>query len=401
MTGKELIMRKQRWISLIALLAVLLALAGCRNTPAATATPSLPAQTVQAAVSELQSVLADRMDGVNGKDQALYLSTVLPGDGVLMKEESNLIRAAGALDIRDYTISAADVTTTADGFTARLTQSYTLDGEEHACGYEAAFKTEGGKLYYCGPAFQLDEAERVKVWFTVQNAALAQQLLEAETAVLAGMKEHLGFVPNGFISIKLYDNQQVFLQSVKLDLPNWVGGWHEYGESIKSFTGAYGTEAALYKPMLNHETTHRMVSELSNDNASYWLQEGLASVFQNWLDDTASPFLTETELTGQYTPFAEHKIINLEQLDADDGGAVGLYYASSKAYAAFLLDRFGWDKMREALEYMKKFELIPVTGAEKLDEANTRTDEEIKTVFGFDTDGAFQVAFDEWRKSKS
>jgi hypothetical protein len=45
---------------------------------------------------------------------------------------------------------------------------------------------------------------------------------------------------------------------------------------------------------------------------------------------------------------------------------------------------------------MKKYPLLPVTGAEKMPETNERTDEAVRYVFGFDSDGEFQKAFDEW-----
>jgi hypothetical protein len=218
--------------------------------------------------------------------------------------------------------------------------------------------------------------------------------------VLASMKEDLGFTPKGAISVKLFDDQQVFLQSVKLDLPDWVGGWHEFGESIKSFTGAYGVDGSDYKSMLNHESTHRMVSELSNDNAAYWIQEGLAGVYQVALGVKTQNFLTSEELAESYTPFTQQKQIDLEKLDMNDQGAVTKYYATSKAFAAFLVEQYGWSKVKQALEYMKKFELIPVTGAEKMDTTNARTDEALKAVFGFQNDSDFQAAFDAWQKGE-
>jgi hypothetical protein len=380
-------MRNARLLKFLAVLSVLLALYGCKTSP-------IP----QAQVSEIQALLAARAEGVNHAGQQEYLSTVLPGDSVLMKEESNLIRSASGLGIEDYKAVSGKPARAGSGFMAEVTQSYTLGGEEHRCTYDALFVSENGKLYYDGPVFLLKQNSGVKVFYAEGWDDAAQKTLEAETSVLAAMQERLDFVPQGFIYVKLYADQQVFLQSVKLDLPAWVGGWQEYGEAIKSFAGAYPAESGELMSMLAHETTHRMVSELSNDNASYWIQEGLAEVIRSTLLSAGQPALMQEEADQAFTPYARQKGIDLEKIGMEDPYAVTLYYATSKAYAAFLMDRYGWGKVRQALEYMKKFPLIPVTGAEKIADTNERTDEAIRNVFGFSTDVEFQQAFDEWVK---
>lgn len=383
-------MRNARLIKLLALLAALLALCGCAASHAEQA----------GLAANVGSLLDAREKGVNSADGQAYLSTVLPGDTVLLKEESNLIRAAGGLGIKDYTVTAGAVSPQGDGCTALLTQTYTVGGETRKCAFRAVFALENGKLYYDGPDFRLKQGGGVKVYYTPDREGLAGQVLGAEAAVLKNMKDELGFVPEGFISVKLFEDQQVFLQSIKLDLPAWVGGWHEFGESIKTYTGAYGTDIDAYKPMLSHESTHRMVSELSNDNASYWLQEGLASVYQDELGHPDREMLPADEASAVFSTYAEQKKIDLEKIGADDQAAVEKYYGTSKAFAAFLLENYGWDKVKAALEYMKKFDLIPVTGDEKIQQTNDRTDEALKAVFGFAGDSAFQAEFEKWLANK-
>lgn len=372
--------------SLLLVLAALLALGGCHG-----ANPGKRAE-------EIGALMDARARGVNGADTRTYLDTVLPSDEVLRKEEENLIRAAAGLGISDYEASAADVKEAGEGsYTAMVSQSYTVQGERRRCAYEAIFVADGGRLYYGGPAFELLQNEKVKVYYAGDNGKLAQKLLDTETEVLGHMKEQLGFEPRGFISVKLYDERDVFHQSVKLDLPNWVGGWHEYGEAIKTFAQGYSVENSSFYYMLNHETTHRMVSELSNDNAAYWLQEGLAGIYQTALSYPDEEIFTQFEAEAACTPFARQKTIDLESLSGD---SVTLYYASAKAYAAFLLETYGWEKVRQALAYMTKFDLIPLTGAEKIEETNERTDEALRSVLGYADDNEFQSLFDGWKETK-
>jgi hypothetical protein len=378
-------MRATRPIKLLAVLLALLALSGCFRQADTGPRPE-----------DVAVLMAQRTEAVNDADREAYLSTVLPGDETLRKEEANLIRSSSGLGISDYKAEAGKPVKKDDGFTAEVTQSYTLGGVPHQCTYEALFASSGGKLYYDGPDFLTLQNDRVKICYAAGGEELARQALAAETAALDAMKAQLDFAPQGFVSVKLYADQQVFLQSVKLDLPAWVGGWQEYGEAIKTLAGAYPVDTGDFRSMLNHESTHRMVSELSNDNASYWIQEGLASVFQQTLSDPGLPNMARDEAGQDFTPYAAQKDINLERLGGAD---VMKYYATSKAFAAFLLDTYGWGKVRQALEYMKKYPLIPVTGAEKIPDTNARTDEAIRDVFGFSTDDDFQQAFDTWLNS--
>jgi hypothetical protein len=384
-------MRNTRLVRLIALLSILLALYGCA------ASQNAQAQT------QIHALLQARDAGVNQADRQQYLSTVLPSDTVLLKEENNLIRSSSGLGIKDFKLTVGAVLSEGNGeFSAALTQSYTVNGEARRCSYNALFKLENGKLYYDGPDFAIKQNSAAKVYYqSGKDEALAQQLLNEETNTVAAMKEQLGYAPAEIVNIKLFDDQQVFLQSVKLDLPGWVGGWHEYGEAIKSFTGAFGSDGENYKSMLNHETTHLIVSELSNDNATYWLQEGLAGIYENKLDDPGAAILTAQEVSETYTSYSEQKKIDLEKIGVDDQGAVGKYYATSKAFAAFMVEKFGWGKVRQMLEYMKKFELIPVTADEKISTTNDRTDEAIASVLGLQTNDEFQSAFDKWLTEQS
>lgn len=394
----------KRKTALCALLSTLVLLCGCiSHSQVILQTPSQSAALAftitQKQRTDLQSLLKSRQDGVRNDDTAEFLSTVLPTDPVLYKEESTLIRTAKGNHISAFTVIATSAAPLGEGFVATIEQSYTLDGKKHHCAFEAEFKTVDDKLYYCGPAFQSMESANLKVFFSKNQKQLAQKMLDMETSVLMEMQSRYGYTPGEPVTIKIYDDQQVFLQSVKFNLPEWTGGWHEYGESIKIYNPSntmFEMADDDYREMLRHETAHLMVSELSHDNAAYWLQEGMAGINETSGANAAVPRLSKSELTMEFTAYAKHKAIDLESLGIDDIEAVELYYATSKAYTVYLLETFGWAKMKAALKTMQKHPYTPLTGAEKLKEGVAYTDEAIRAVFGYKSDAAFQAAFDKW-----
>jgi len=388
---------KRKALTPLFFICIILQLACTTKAPGLSKTgfSNLPQQQMQ----DLRALLQSRQDGVNGKDTSTYLKTVLPTDKVLLKEETDLIRAAQDLGVKAYTLSVDNAEKTDSGIVAALTQSYTYDDISRVCTYTVSFLYQDGQLYYAGPTFKTTQSGSVKVLYAKGQEDLATKMLRTETDVLQRMKDLFGYTPKDQVSIKLYDDLQVFLQSVKFDLPLWTGGWHEYGESIKIFTGISGLSDEDYRTMLTHETTHRMVSDFSNDNAAYWVQEGMASVYEDTLFANKREYSKE-EAKRECTPFHEQKAVNLESLPISDTESVMLYYHSSKAYIAFLLETYGWDQVRQVLEYLQKFDYLPVTGAEKIDETNLRTDEAVRKILGIRSEAEFQAAFDVWLSGK-
>ena len=348
----------------------------------------------------LDALLSQREQAVLGRDSRAYLATVDPQDKTLLTEERNLIDAAQALSITTYTLEPEAPIRggeASEALVAQLTCRSTAGGITRTARYPARFVHRGGKLYYAGPDFQTLAEGSVEVDYLGDTGELAQALLTMGGETLAMMRGKLNVAPKGTVRIRLYDDREVFLQSVKLDLPEWVGGWNEYGEAIKTFAGSYGSDQSDYRVMLCHETTHRLVSELSNDNAAYWLQEGLAGFMEEALPAEGSALTAQLpELTP--IPLIDLKRIQLEKLQPDDP-QVSAYYASAKLYAGFLIAKYGWPDVLGMLKRLAQSELIETSAAEKQLETNTRTSDALAAAFGLD-DSGFQKEFTKWRGSK-
>jgi len=202
-----------------------------------------------------------------------------------------------------------------------------------------------------------------------------------------------GWKPRQPVAVKLYGKKDWFLQSVKWSLPDWAGGWNEYGESIKLLVEANADISDRYKTYYHsaiiHEMVHKMLGELTNDNAAYWLQEGLAEQTSARMDripeNDALPVIPRSELWS----WPKLASVQLEQLTAEEAPQ---YYHQSRLIVEFLLERYGYQPLREAFRLLRQQPYIPASTAEKLQEVNRRTVRALEQALG----KPFQQLAEEW-----
>jgi hypothetical protein len=167
------------------------------------------------------------------------------------------------------------------------------------------------------------------------------------------------------IEVKLYRDPEVFRQSVKLSLPTWAGGWNEAKQSIKLIIGE--TDVASLTHGLAHEYTHQLLSDMTNDNAAYWLQEG-AAMFYEALVSKERPFKDEN-----FHPYTIEQLerLNLEQLPDE---AASQYYVSCFIRFKELVHQYGEKRIAKAFRELRQYPYIDEDSAMKQQETNERTD---------------------------
>jgi cytochrome c-type biogenesis protein CcmH/NrfG len=89
---------------------------------------------------------------------------------------------------------------------------------------------------------------------------------------------------------------------------------------------------------LYHEYTHVVVRFLADDNAPWWLNEGLAETFSRSGDDQDTELLRQAAREGKLLPLAKLSGDMLTALDVD---TLRLAYAEAHAAVSLLWDRFG------------------------------------------------------------
>jgi hypothetical protein len=166
------------------------------------------------------------------------------------------------------------------------------------------------------------------------------------------------------IEVKLYADPEIFRHSVKLSLPVWAGGWNEAKQSIKLLVGKSDTASLIHG--LAHEYTHQLISDMTNDNAAYWLQEGAAMFYEAMLSKE-QPFIE----TG-FKPYTIEQLerLSLEQLSDE---AASRYYLSCYMRYKELVKKYGEDKLAKAILKLRYYPYVDKDSAVKQQETNKRT----------------------------
>lgn len=250
-------------------------------------------------------------------------------------------------------------------------QSYQHEGINHDARFPLIYKqTKDG---WKDADVMFHEISRGNVIVKFTDKLLSKQanaaLNVAERALFA-FEDRLGRLPGKRIQIKLYDQHEVFRQSVKLSLPNWAAGWNERGQAIK-FVGSMNRNDLdhTFVSGIIHELSHRVISDLSNDNAAYWLQEGLAEYYQRHLLPDFHQQDRERIEKPQWT-FDQLEQLQLETLPAEQARQ---YYLHSYDIVRLYMMRYGEKELIKWCEALRVYPLIDQESTEKLHQLNERT----------------------------
>lgn len=195
---------------------------------------------------------------------------------------------------------------------------------------------------------------------------LAEELLQRAGDARQRLSALYGWQPQRPLVLKLYGDKDWFRQSVKLSLPAWVAGWYEEGESIKLLVDDRNIwredGRRFYHSAVIHEMVHQMLAELTNDNAAYWLHEGLAEHLAALLDA-----IPENDALPPVEPNAlwSWEKLGTSQLERLPAKAAEQYYRHARLVVAYLLDCYGEDALRAVFARLRQYPRAPGSTAEK------------------------------------
>lgn len=245
-----------------------------------------------------------------------------------------------------------------------IDQSYQKKGKQVTVRYPLIVKKTAQGWKDDDFPFQSVGNDQIKVYFThpflKKEAQIAFETLKQAQRRL---KEKFAWVPKQ-IEVKLYHRPEWFWQSVKPSLPHWAIGWHEADQAIKLVGGVM--EPSELKASVVHELVHQMVSELTNDNAAYWLQEGTASYYEKHLLSPSKKFVNKTP----HFVLSQLEKIHLESLPAKEAAK---YYESCYLLVGFLVQEYQEDGLRRLFDHLGQENYIDLESDQKLSITTART----------------------------
>lgn len=324
-----------------------------------------------------------RVKAVNQGDSSLFLSTIHPKYKTFYEEEKRWFEDAkqviqpGTFQLKIKKIEREGT----DQLLVKVEQSYQLKSKKRT--ESVVLPTiwertnQGWRL--TGLKWYSMKKGMLTVYYSHPNLKKAAQFtLDTIEEALLALRKRYGWRAS-HIEVKLYHLSEVFRQSVKPSLPTWAAGWHEAKQSIK-FVVLQQDSIDWLKKGLVHELTHQMISELSNDNAAYWLQEGAAMYYEKHLFENRVDKKLELPKPSLMS-LKELESTQLEHLPADEATR---YYLSSYYWFKQMIEvNNGETHMKEVLNYLKRFPYIDQDSEKKLALTNQRTREAMRQYIHF------------------
>lgn len=330
---------------------------------------------------QIRELVHRKETAVNRKDRDGYLAVLNPSYPLYIQEQKRWFDdAIRWMDPGSYRLRVISVIPWQEHqIRAWIEQRYSRKGKIHTVKYPLLFQeTEAGWRDSDLPFHHLTRGD---VTVRYSDTGLEEQAgiaLETGHKAMQELKRKMGWEPEVSVEVKIYHRPEWFRQSVKLSLPEWAGGWHEAGESVK-LIGARGHEdQQLISSGIVHEISHMMVSDLTGDNAAYWLQEGAAEYFQIHL----LPGLRTQEEKKDDRPrwtLSQLERANLEQMGEKDAAA---YYTQCYQLFRFLMETHGEEKIKHLFSLLQLSPQEDRNTANKLSLTNRRTEAALKKVLG-------------------
>ena len=178
-----------------------------------------------------------------------------------------------------------------------------------------------------------------------QGASLAADILETLEEAYTEMGSDLAYYPDVRVPVLLYSRRDF---SAVTSSPDWAGA--VYDGKIRLPLGGLLQMTDQLAALLYHEYAHVLVHFLASQQTPVWLNEGLAELAGRRLYSLPLMTLQKAKDEGQLIPW-DDLALPFTGL-ADD--KVLLAYEQSYSLVFFLIDRFGWHKMKELLERLGK-----------------------------------------------
>jgi len=174
-----------------------------------------------------------------------------------------------------------------------------------------------------------------------KNDALGDAVLEVLEEAYNNLGSWLAHYPEQRVVVLLYSRQQF------ADLtgsPDWAGG--VYDGKVRLPVGGVQHVDDRIRMLLYHEYMHVLLRDIVGANLPGWLNEGLATYAGD------EYFSLQTDQLDRAR--AEQKLFSLQQLEGTfssfEGDEVKLAYQQSQSLVSYLLEEYGWYRLRDYLD---------------------------------------------------
>ncbi len=168
---------------------------------------------------------------------------------------------------------------------------------------------------------------------------LRDALLEARREV----GSDFAYWPKQKIVVLIYSAAS--FKALRQETPDWVAG--QFDGKIRVPLPNAQLNPATVRQILFHEYTHALIHDLANDKCPLWLNEGLAEYEGRTQNPGSLALLLKASASQQLFPIEELSNHISTALRAEE---VGLAYQQSYSMVAYLVNRYGFWRIRHLLK---------------------------------------------------
>lgn len=315
----------------------------------------------QGVETSVNSLIDIKVQSVKTNNIDELLSILDPEDEELQTENSNWLMDIKTNTIEDYSLELLKLQKVNDvEYKAKLRQRYKENGKEYKLDFYNKYKLVNSKIYDAGNYFEVLTKDNITIKYTAVNKKLAEDIIEDMNQLYAENIERWKMTPRKPMVIKMFDDIEELRQSIKFSM--WqCAGWYEYGESVKMYITKSLSSNERIKQVVNHEMTHLFTVEKSAGNLAYWLSEGIASYYEVPQNQRTPSQLVKDMNINLHTV---EKLESIELEKLEDQQQISDYYNNSHLIAAFIIERYGEEKIIEVLDELGKLPSFKGTTSE-------------------------------------
>ena len=191
----------------------------------------------------------------------------------------------------------------------------------------------------------------VTLYYYAGNQSFAQQALDTTVRAIERFDRAFGVSTEGPIRVVMYANDRDFRAALPVGSDDWVGGFAEPDLGLIVVAIQPGDTGEVAR-MLSHEVVHVVMAQATANpyNAPPpWLNEGIASYYQEVPDDRFAPVLQRAVREGRLDT-----VRALNSAFPPDPAAAILAYAESESIARFIIEEKGTDAMADLINVFRE-----------------------------------------------
>ncbi len=157
--------------------------------------------------------------------------------------------------------------------------------------------------------------------------------------------------PKHKIVVLLYSAES--FRRLRQETPDWVGG--QYDGKIRIPLPGATLNQDIVRQILFHEYTHAVVQELTRGRCPQWLNEGLAEYQGRTQAPGSLRFVRRAHQAGRLVPWQDLSSYFSVNLPME---TVGLAYEQAHSIVSYLVDKYGFWRMRRLLKTLNEGQLF-------------------------------------------